>query len=268
MLESTAVRLGVFISVLILMISIETFRPFKARTQTRRNRWVANLGLVFLNSFAVKLLGPITAIGVAAYALENGWGLLSRLPLPLYVDIIIGVILLDFAIYLQHVLSHKLPVLWNFHKVHHCDRDIDVTTGIRFHPFEVLFSMVYKCVIVLILGPLPVAVILFEVILNASAMFNHSNIKLPPLIEKRVRSLFITPSMHRVHHSIYPHETDSNYGFCLSIWDKTFRTYIKEPQGGQDNITIGLSEYQTDEPSSLIWCLKLPLKKWSYFNRS
>lgn len=260
MLESTAVRLSVFLIVLLLMISIEALLPYKRRTQTRSRRWVTNLGLVFLNSLALKLLGPITAVGVAAYALDNGWGLLALVPLPLYLDIIIGVILLDFAIYVQHVLSHKLPLLWKLHRVHHCDRDIDATTGIRFHPIEILFSMIYKCLIVVILGPLPLAVIAFEVILNASAMFNHSNIKLPLAVERIVRLLFVTPSMHRVHHSIFPHETDSNYGFCLSVWDRLCRTYIKDAQGGQDNMTIGLSEYQNDSPSSIVWCLKLPFK--------
>jgi sterol desaturase/sphingolipid hydroxylase (fatty acid hydroxylase superfamily) len=173
------------------------------------------------------------------------------------------VVLLDFAVYVQHVISHKVPILWRLHKVHHADRDVDATTGVRFHPVEALLSMIYKSAIVLLLGPAAMAVVVFEIILNASAMFNHANLRLPSSLDKVLRSLFVTPDMHSVHHSVIVHETDSNYGFFLSIWDKLFKTYTANPSLTPDKINIGLNEYQTDNPSSLGWSLALPFRATS-----
>lgn len=261
-MDQGSIRLLVFISVLLIMASAEALWPRKKRVMQRSKRWFSNLSLSVLNSVVIKILGPITAIAAATYAVDNGYGLIAQspFPLPIWLEILIGFVVLDLLIYFQHVLSHKIPMLWRFHKVHHADRDIDVTTGIRFHPIEALFSMLYKCSLILILGPLPVAVFLFEVVLNGSAMFNHANVRLPLWLDKVLRLIIVTPDTHRVHHSIIRTETDSNYGFFLSIWDRIFRTYTAQPKLGHDDMVIGLDEYQTKSPASLAWSLKTPFK--------
>ncbi len=258
MVEDNQIRLLIFLGVLLLMCSLETVMPKRIRQQSRSQRWQANLGLVIINSVVLKLLGPITAVVAADYALDNGWGLLSRFAMPLYLDIIVGVVVLDLAIYAQHVISHRIPLLWRLHKVHHADRDIDATSGIRFHPVEVVLSMLYKCLVILLLGPVTIAVVLFEIILNASAMFNHANLRLPLWLDRVLRLLIVTPDMHRVHHSVIQRETNSNYGFFLSIWDRVFRTYNAQPEKGHDGMTIGLAQYQSQKPASLLWCMALP----------
>ena len=251
-------RLSVFIAVLVLCAVLEALFPRRQRSQQRSTRWLTNLGMVFLNSVVLRLMGPVAALSVAAYAQSQGWGLLSWLAIPSVLAVVVAMVLLDFAIYWQHVLSHKIPVLWCLHRVHHADRDIDVTTGIRFHPIEVMLSMVYKCAIVLLLGAPVIAVFLFEVLLNASAMFNHANMRLPLWLDRLLRTAIVTPDMHRVHHSVIEKETNSNYGFCLSIWDRWFGSYIPQPSKGHDAMTIGLQEYQHEKPARILWCLRLP----------
>lgn len=258
--ESQFLRLGIFLGVLVLMICLEIGFPRRKRTQSFKQRWVTNLSIALINTVVLRLLGVVSALVVAGYALQQGWGLLSLTPLPYIVDIILGVILLDLAIYVQHTLSHKVPYFWRLHQVHHADRDIDTTTGVRFHPLEIAISMLYKCVIILLLGPLIVSVIIYEVMLNACAMFNHANIKLPYLLDKYLRFLIVTPDMHRVHHSVIYKESNSNYGNILSLWDRVFKTYICQPKWGHDNMKIGLDEAQTNAPSQLMWCLSLPFK--------
>jgi len=263
MFEETTWRLGIFIFVLLLMMLLEAVLPKRERVQPRGGRWLTNLSLVVINSFVLKLLGPVTAVVVADYALDKGWGLLnvSPIPLPLYLEIIVGVVLLDLAIYFQHIAFHRIPILWKLHKVHHVDRDIDVTTGIRFHPVESIISMLYKCIVILLLGPIALSVIIFEIILNASAMFNHANFSIPKRLDSVLRKLIVTPDFHRVHHSIHVKETNSNYGFFLSIWDRLGNTYIKQPKDNHYDMTIGLSSYQSSKPAILSWCLILPFKK-------
>lgn len=260
MLENNALRFGIFIAVLLAMAAAEALFAKKRRQQKRGQRWLTNLGLTTSNILVLKLLGPITAVAAADIALDNSWGLLSLspVPLPYFVELILGVVLLDLAIYFQHVCSHKIPLLWRFHKVHHADRDIDVTTGIRFHPIEALLSMIYKCGVILLLGPVTLSVVLFEIILNASAMFNHANVRLPKNVDKTLRAVIVTPDSHRVHHSEIQAETDSNYGFFLSVWDRIFKTYTAQPSQGHDGMVIGLTEYQTQAPASFAWCLKAP----------
>jgi len=262
MLDDTQLRLSIFIGVLVLMAVLEAMLPKRERRQTRTHRWSTNLSLVVVNSVVLKLLGPITAVIAADYALENNWGLLGLSPiaLPLLVEIILAIVLLDFAIYLQHVASHHLPILWRLHKVHHADQDIDVTTGIRFHPIEAGLSMVYKCGVILLLGPVTIAVIIFEILLNASAMFNHANVRLPKALDKVLRLIIVTPDFHRVHHSVIEQETNSNYGFFLSIWDKLCKTYIEQPSKGHQEMTIGLNAYQDTKTNALGWCLAIPFK--------
>lgn len=255
-----AIRLTVFASVFILMALAETMFPRKERTQKRSARWVTNWTLVILDTLALRFFVPVLAVGAAVYAEDKGWGLFSLTELPTWLEITLAILLLDMAVYAQHVASHKIPILWRIHKVHHVDRDIDVTTGARFHPIEIILSMAYKLACVVLIGPAAIAVFLFEVILNASAMFNHSNVKIPLSIDRFIRTLVVTPDTHRVHHSIIQRETDSNYGFFLSIWDRLFGTYIDQPKLGHDDVIIGLAEHQTDQPTSLFWSLLLPFK--------
>lgn len=262
MLDENQLRLGVFIGVLLLMAILEVLFPRRSHVQIKRSRWATNLSLAVINSIALRFLGPISAVVAAEYAVRNDWGLLNWLPvsLPLVAEVALGVVLLDLAIYVQHVASHKVPFLWRFHKVHHADRHIDVTTGVRFHPVEALLSMVYKCTVVLALGPLALAVVIFEIVLNASSMFNHSNVKLPASLDRLLRLVIVTPDMHIVHHSEVSNETNSNFGFFLPFWDRLFKTYIAQPQKGHNGVIIGLTEYQSDRPSKLPWSLSIPFK--------
>ena len=259
-MDNNVLRLGIFIGVLVVMASAEALFEKKQRQQSRVKRWPANLGLIVVDMLVLRILGPVSAIVAANYALDNSWGLLamSPIPLPFYVEVLLGIVLLDMAIYFQHVISHKVPIFWRFHQVHHADRDIDVTTGFRFHPIEIALSVLYKCIVIVLLGPVTLAVIVFEVLLNASAMFNHANVRLPQKVDQLMRLLIVTPDFHRVHHSEIQAETDSNYGFFLSIWDRLFKTYTVQPQKGHADMVIGLTEYQHEKPASLFWCLKLP----------
>jgi sterol desaturase/sphingolipid hydroxylase (fatty acid hydroxylase superfamily) len=261
--NNTYLRLGIFIGILLLMACLEFLFPRRTLTQPKSQRWRTNLSLVVIDIIALRLLGPISALAAAEFTMQQSWGLLPRFPLPYFVDVIIGIILLDLAIYWQHVFSHKIPLLWRLHRVHHADRDFDVTTGIRFHPIEIVLSIFYKCIIIFLLGPVVLSIILFEIILNASALFNHANVKIPTGLDKWLRLIIVTPDMHRVHHSSIPHETNSNYGFCLSVWDKIFHSYNAQPTLCHQQMQIGLTQYQTEKPSQLTWCLMLPFSSTS-----
>ena len=258
--SEATIRLSVFAGVFIIMAIAEAMWPRKNRTQPRFSRWFTNMGMVVLDSIAVRVLFPIVAVGMAQYATTQGWGVLNLIALPFWFKVLISVVLLDMAIYGQHVASHKVPMLWRVHRVHHADRDIDVSTGNRFHPIEIILSMLYKFVIILILGPAAFGVFLFEVLLNGSAMFNHANVRLPLGLDKIVRFLFVTPDMHRVHHSFHRDETDSNYGFNLAIWDRMFGTYIDQPRDGHDDMVIGMKAHQSDKPTNIIWSLLFPFR--------
>ncbi|MEL7517682.1 MAG: sterol desaturase family protein [Pseudomonadota bacterium] len=254
------IRLGVFAGVFILMASLEAIFPRKARVQTRGRRWLTNWTLVIIDTAALRIFVPVLAVGMANIAAQNGWGLFNLLSGPAWLKVLLAIALLDLAVYAQHVASHRIPILWRFHKVHHADRDIDVTTGARFHPAEIVFSMGYKLACVVLLGAPAIAVFLFEIMLNASAMFNHSNVRLPSTVDRLVRLVVITPDMHRVHHAVHMRETNSNYGFFLSAWDKLFGTYIDQPKDGHDAMAIGLAEHQDEKPASLLWSLLLPFR--------
>jgi len=255
------IRLGVFASLLLSLMMAEALWPRKNRVETRRRRWSTNIAITVIDAIALRVLIPLAAIGVAALSTKNGWGVFNLIDIPDWAILVLSLILLDMAIYWQHVATHRIPILWRLHKVHHVDRDVDVTTAVRFHPIEICISMLYKMIIVLALGVPVIAVILFEVILNGCALFNHSNIRLPHIVDRILRPFIVTPDMHRVHHSTHPHETNSNYGFSLSLWDRIFGTYIAQPQDGHNAMTIGLSEHQTDKPQNLFWTLTLPFKK-------
>jgi len=254
-------RLAIFAAALVLFSGLEAIFPRRKRILSRQGRWLTHLGITILNSLAVRLLGPLTAITVSIWANAKGIGLFNLTALPLWLEITLAFIVLDFAIYLQHVISHRVPFFWRFHKVHHTDRDLDASSAVRFHPAEIMLSMLYKCGLVLLIGPAALAVLIFEIVLNASAIFNHANLKLPLGLDKFLRALIVTPDMHRVHHSIIMGETNSNYGFNLSIWDRLCRTYTGQPQQGHEAMTIGLSEHQSSEPANLLWSLKLPFAK-------
>ncbi len=259
-LDETTIRLGAFIAIFVIMAGLELAFPRRPQTLPRVLRWSNNLGIVVINTLLLRLLFPVLAVGVAIWAQSRGWGLFNLIDLPPLVEIVLAVILLDLAIYAQHVAAHKIPLLWRLHQVHHADIDIDLTTGARFHPVEIWVSMLYKMAIVILIGASPVAVIAFEVILNALAMFNHANFAMPLAMDKIVRKLFVTPDFHRVHHSVIRRETDSNYGFNLSIWDRIFGTYIAQPQKGHDAMSIGLEKFRDKKTANILWCLALPFK--------
>jgi len=261
-LSEVQLRLSVFIGVFIIMALLELLMPRRKLNYSKSHRWFTNISVIAIGSLVVRLMGmlavPLLAVATALWTEANSWGLLHFVNFPTWVEILIAVVLLDMAIYGQHVASHKITMLWHFHRMHHADVDIDLTTGARFHPIEIALSMLYKIVIVLILGPSPEAVVIFEVLLNGSAMFNHANFKLPLALDRVIRMIFVTPDMHRIHHSVIHRETDSNYGFALSIWDRIYGTYNEKPKMGHDDMTIGLPDYQSAKPTNIVWCLKLP----------
>lgn len=257
------IRLSVFLGLFALFSTLETLAPRRARVQRRAGRWFTNLSLVVIDTLALRALSlalPFLAVGAAVDAWRHGWGLFNALHWPLWQEILLSILLLDFAIWAQHLITHKVPLFWRFHRVHHADRDFDVTTALRFHPVEILASMGLKIGLVYALGPQAVAVVLFEVILNGTALFNHSNLRLPLWLDRVVRLVLVTPDMHRVHHSVHRGEHDSNYGFALSVWDRIFGTYIAQPLAGHDGMKVGL-EWQDEKPSKLGWALMLPFRK-------
>ena len=242
--NEAGIRLGVFIAVFMVMGLWEWLSPRRPLTVEKPLRWVNNLGLLVINSLMLRLLFPAAAVGLAYSAAELQWGLFNLVELPYWLEVVAAVLLLDLAIYLQHLLMHRVPLLWRLHRVHHADLDIDLTTGSRFHSIEILLSMLFKWGVILLLGPALFAVLVFEILLNGMALFNHANVRLPGLADRVLRRLFVTPDMHRVHHSTRVAETNSNYGFNLSIWDRVFGTYIEQPQLGHIGMTIGLDEFR------------------------
>jgi sterol desaturase/sphingolipid hydroxylase (fatty acid hydroxylase superfamily) len=242
--REAVIRLGMFAFVFVTMLVWELIAPRRDLSVSKALRWTNNLGLLVLNSLVLRLMFPAAAVGIAYSVALREWGLFNRVDLPFWFEIFAAVLLLDFAIYLQHRLMHQVPVLWRLHRVHHADLDFDMTTGSRFHTIEIIVSMLFKWGVILLLGPALIAVLIFEVLLNGMAIFNHANVSLPGAIERIVRSLLVTPDMHRVHHSTLVQETNSNYGFNLSIWDRIFKTYVDQPEKGHDAMTIGLAEFR------------------------
>ena len=254
-------RLSAFFAVLGVMAGWELLAPRRALSVPRRLRWPSNLGIVVLNSLALRLLFPAAAVGMALFAQANGWGLFHRLGLPWWAALAAGLLLLDLAIYLQHVLFHAVPALWRLHRVHHADLDIDVTTGARFHPVEIVLSMLLKFAAVAALGVPPEGVLLFEVLLNATSMFNHANVRLPERLDRPLRAFVVTPDMHRVHHSLERDETNSNFGFNLSLWDRLFGTYRAQPRAGHEKMQIGIPEFrERADCAALPGMLALPFR--------
>jgi sterol desaturase/sphingolipid hydroxylase (fatty acid hydroxylase superfamily) len=242
--NEATVRLGAFIGVFTAMALWEAATPRRLGSYSRLTRWPSNLAIVVLNTGLVRILLSTTAVSLAALGTQRGWGLLNNLPLPSWSRIIASVILLDLAIYLQHVMFHAVPALWRVHRMHHADLDLDVTTGARLHPFEIILSMLIKFGVTAATGASAAGVILFEVLLNATSMFNHGNVRIPVGLDQYLRWLVVTPDMHRVHHSIVSAETNSNFGFNLPWWDRLLGTYRDQPAAGHDRMTIGIEQFR------------------------
>lgn len=255
------IRIGVFLGALALMMTLEAIFPRRIRTVSRKRRWPANIGIVVLDSLLVRALFPMVAVGVAVLGETQGWGLFNIVGAPFWIVVIVSVLVLDFAIYVQHVVFHKVPILWRLHRMHHADLDFDVTTGARFHPIEIILSMLVKMALVAALGAPAVGVIIFEVLLNATAMFNHGNLRLPLQVDRVLRLFLVTPDMHRVHHSAIRRETDSNYGFSLPWWDRLCGTYRPQPKAGHDGMIIGLEYFRDPGELRLDRMLMQPLRK-------
>lgn len=255
-------RSAAFMLVFAVMAGWEVWRPCRPLTVRKSQRWSNNLAIVILNSLLLRFLFPTAALGVALFAGVNNLGLLNQIVLPGFLEIFLAVVVMDFMIYWQHLVAHAVPMFWRFHRMHHCDLDFDVTTGARFHPLEMVLSMLFKFLVIVLIGAPVVAVFLFEVILNAAAMFNHSNISLPKSVDRWLRMVVVTPDMHRVHHSVVASELNSNYGFNLSIWDRLFATYCDQPAEGQLGMRIGLSSIRdTADCIALPGMLTLPFRK-------
>lgn len=254
------IRLSIFLGVLAVMACWELAAPRRDLALSKWRRWAGNLGIVVVNTVVMRLLFPILAVGTAVWAQKNGWGLFNLIALPEWVEVAAAAILLDMAVYWQHRLFHMIPLFWRMHRMHHADRDFDVTTALRFHPLEIIVSIVIKLGLVLILGPAALAVLIFEVLLNGTAMFNHANVRLPLGLDRWLRLVVVTPDMHRVHHSVESGEFNRNFGFNLPWWDRLFGSYKAQPERGHEEMEIGLHAYGGGVCANLLWMLVLPFK--------
>ena len=264
-LSEPQIRLSAFAIIFVSMALLELFHPRLERPELqaalKRHRWATNIGMLVLSSVTLRLIFPMAAVGTALYGTAHHIGLLHLWDGNIWIKGAISFVILDFSVWAEHVASHKIPFLWRIHRVHHADPGIDVTTALRFHPFEIVLSMLFKAGLILILGAPPEAVLVFEVVLNGAAMFNHANIAIPETIDRALRYFIVTPDMHRIHHSTNPQETDSNYGFNLSIWDRIFSVYTQDPLRGKLNVEIGLSDFGRVDPIQFLWSVLLPLRK-------
>ena len=256
-----AVRLGMFLGVFVVMAVLELVVPRRQLRAAKGARWFTNLGIMALGTLVVRVIFPTAAVGLALVAGERGWGLMNNLDLTPAVAIVLSVLILDLLIYLQHVMFHAVPALWRLHMVHHADVDFDCTTGLRFHPLEIVLSMLIKFAAVAVLGPPAIAVILFEVVLNATAIFNHGNVRLPGAFDRVLRLIVVTPDMHGVNHSVKTRETNSNFGLKIPWWYRLFGSYRDLPEDGHEAMTIGLDQFQDRPRQSLPWLLAVPFTK-------
>ena len=258
------IRVGVFLVVFAGMSVFELTSPRLERAEMagalKSRRWFTNLSMVVISSIVLRIIFPAAAVGAAIWAQAKGWGVLPALGVGPLLAGVLAFIILDFAVWLEHVASHKLPILWRIHRMHHADTGFDVTTGLRFHPLEIILSMFWKAGVVVALGASPLSVLIFEIVLNGTAMFNHSNIDLPRSIDRHLRKVLVTPDMHRVHHSTIRRETDSNYGFSFPFWDRIFRTYNAQPSRGHEAMEIGQEKWRDTSPAGLLWSLLLPFR--------
>jgi sterol desaturase/sphingolipid hydroxylase (fatty acid hydroxylase superfamily) len=248
--EEMTVRLACFMAAFAAMAAWEVAAPRRRQQWPRRLRWTGNLGILAIDTLMIRLIFPVLAVGLAVTLQEHGWGILNVLDVPLWLALPISLLALDLAMYVQHRLFHAVPVLWRLHRMHHADLEFDVTTGLRFHPLEILLSTGFKMAIVAALGPPAVAVLIFEVLLNGTALFNHGNVRMSPVIDRVLRLAVVTPDMHRVHHSMRRDETNSNFGFCFPWWDRWFGTYRAQPEGGHDGMQLGIEQFRTRKSTS------------------
>ncbi|MCB1381581.1 MAG: sterol desaturase family protein [Notoacmeibacter sp.] len=266
-----AIRFMVFAAVFSSMAILELVSPRLARPEMagslKMRRWFTNLSMVVLSTILMRVVFPAAAVGTAIFAERHGHGLLRAAQVPPFIGGVFAFVFLDFAVWLEHLASHKIPLLWRIHRMHHADQGFDLTTALRFHPVEILLSMVWKAAIILALGPPVIAVLVFEIVLNATAMFNHANFKIPLPLDRRLRLFIVTPDMHRVHHSTIQQETDSNYGFNLPLWDRMFGTYRDQPRDGHEAMKIGLDEFRGGSAAGLGWSLLLPFRPSGYEDR-
>lgn len=252
------IRIGFFVGVFLAVALVELIVPRRALTTSKRDRWFGNIGIVFINTFLLRLLFPAGVVGIAIWIARVEWGIFNVIQWPFWLEVVITVIILDFVVYMQHVMFHAVPVLWRLHMMHHADMDYDVTTGTRFHPIEIIISLGIKAAAVMVLGAPVVGVIIFEVLLNGTAMFNHGNFFIPLGVDRVLRLFLVTPDMHRVHHSVFPNETNRNFGFSLPWWDRLLGTYRSQPSKGHEQMTIGLNQFRDPSRLTLRWMLALP----------
>jgi sterol desaturase/sphingolipid hydroxylase (fatty acid hydroxylase superfamily) len=258
-------RLGAFAVIFAALAALELLHPRLERPELlqalKARRWATNLSILLFSSLLLRIVFPAAATGVALWTDLRGYGLLPAFGVPAPLAGLLAFVALDFAVWLEHVVFHKVPVLWRIHRVHHADPGVDVTTALRFHPLEILLSMAWKSAVIITLGAPAVSVLIFEIVLNAAAMFNHANLRLPPKLDRLLRQMIVTPDMHRIHHSVEKGETDSNYGFNLSVWDRLFSTYVAQPASGDEAIQTGLKAFGRGEPTKLVWSLMLPFRR-------
>jgi len=260
-MSETGLRLLIFLGTFALVALAEQFWPRRARRQALGKRWRINLGLLGIDMLAQRFTLGAAALSMAVYAQVQGWGLFTLLAWSPWLSGLLGFVLLDLAIYLQHRLFHRVPLLWRLHRVHHTDLDLDLTSGFRFHPLEILISLVYKVALVAALGITPAVILIFEATLSAAALFNHGNFRLPAWLDSGLRLVLVTPDMHRVHHSVIPAETNSNYGFFIAFWDRLFGSYRPVPAAGHQGMTIGLQAYQSEDQLGLLQLVIMPFRK-------
>ncbi|MCF8143397.1 MAG: sterol desaturase family protein [Deltaproteobacteria bacterium] len=256
--NEAGLRIAFFVGIFLAVALVERVVPRRVLTTSKKTRWFGNIGIVFINTFLLRLLVPAGAVGVSVWIGHQGWGIFNYIRWPFWLEVALTVVILDFIIYMQHVMFHAVPVLWRLHMMHHADLDYDLTTGTRFHPLEIIISLGIKAVAITVLGAPPVGVIVFEILLNGTAMFNHGNFFIPLGIDRVLRLLVVTPDMHRVHHSVFPNETNTNFGFNLPWWDRLCGTYRSQPRKGHEQMTIGLNQFRDPSRLTLPWLLALP----------
>ena len=258
--SETHLRIAFFIGIFLILALSEFLFPKRSKNigVPQKVRWISNLSIMILDNLIMRLILPLLSIGMAVLAQKYDWGIFNRYEIPYWLNLLLTIVVLDLVIYLQHIMFHAVPIFWRFHRMHHADLDFDVTTGIRFHPIEIILSMGIKIGAVALIGASPLGVLVFEVLLNATSMFSHSNLRLPLLIDRVVRYGIVTPDMHRVHHSIQGHETNSNFGFNFSIWDRLFGTYLDQPSAGHLKMTIGITDFRNSKYLRLDWLLLIP----------
>ena len=256
--HEATIRIAFFIGIFVIVALVELLIPRRPLSTSKASRWFGNIGIVIINTVLLRLLFPAAAVGMAIWVEQQGWGLFHNVELPYWLKVALSAIILDFVIYLQHVMFHAVPLLWRLHMMHHADMDYDLTTGTRFHPIEIILSMVIKGAAITVLGAPALGVIIFEILLNGTAMFNHGNFFIPTGIDRILRLFVVTPDMHRVHHSVFPSEANSNFGFSLPWWDRVMGTYRDQPSRGHEGMIIGLNQFRDPSRLTLPWMLVLP----------